>query len=94
MLNRVPGVRSAMAVGFDNKYYGEEVGAYIVKATGADPTEAAILRFCREHLPFYKCPKVVVFGTDFPVTSTGKYKRNQLKPLFAKFAAQQFRETK
>jgi long-chain acyl-CoA synthetase len=94
VLNRVPGVRSAMAVGCDNKYYGEEVGAYVVKAMGADPTEESILCFCRAHLPFFKCPKVVVFGTEFPVTSTGKYKRNQLKPLFAKFADRQFRETK
>jgi long-chain acyl-CoA synthetase len=94
VLNRIPGVRSAMAVGFDNKYYGEEVGAYVVKATGMDLSETEILRFCRAHLPFYQCPKVVVFGNDFPVTSTGKYKRNQLKPLFAKYAEQQFRETK
>jgi len=36
-------------------------------------------------------PKVVVFGETFPVTSTGKYQRNQLKPLFAKWKDQQFR---
>lgn len=94
VLNRIPGVRSAMAVGFDNKYYGEEVGAYVVKATGMVLSEAEILRFCRSHLPYSQCPKVVVFGNDFPVTSTGKYKRNQLKPLFSRYAEQQFRETK
>ena len=92
VLNRAPGVRSAMAVGFDNKYYGEEVGAYVVKAEGASPTEAQILAFCRSHLPFFMCPKTVVFGTQFPVTSTGKYKRSQLRPAFAAFADRQFRE--
>jgi long-chain acyl-CoA synthetase len=94
ILNRIPGVRSAMAVGFDNKYYGEEVGAYVVQNEDARLTEADVLQFCRAHLPYYQCPKVIVFGTEFPVTSTGKYKRNLLKPLFAPFADQQFREVK
>jgi long-chain acyl-CoA synthetase len=41
-------------------------------------------------LPFAKCPKVVLFGNEVPVTVTGKYQRLKLKPLFTAFAATQF----
>lgn len=92
VLNAIPGVRAAMAVGFENDYYGEEVGAYVQLEEGSSLTEEEILAACRKRLPFEKSPKVVVFGTSFPVTSTGKYQRNKLKPLFAAWKSVQFRE--
>ncbi len=92
VLNAIPGVRSAMAVGFDNAIYGEEIGAYVVLESGAMLTNHEIIAACRLELPYSKCPKVVVFGTEFPVTSTGKYQRNKLKPLFAEWRDAQFRE--
>jgi long-chain acyl-CoA synthetase len=93
VLNAVPGVKAAMAVGFENNYYGEEVGAYVQLEEGSQLTAEEIIRECRLHLPFAKSPKVVVFGDTFPVTSTGKYQRNRLKPLFAEWKDRQFRET-
>jgi len=92
VLNRIPGVKAAMAVGFENTTYGEEVGAYVVKQPGAQITEESVLRACREKMPFWMSPKVVVFGETFPVTSTGKYQRNQLKPLFSACRDVQYRE--
>ncbi|HEY3319088.1 MAG TPA: thioesterase domain-containing protein, partial [Planctomycetota bacterium] len=79
----IPGVKAAMAVGFENVTYGEEVGAYVVPKPGSGLTAEAVLSACRARLPSWMCPKAVVFGETFPVTSTGKYQRNQLKPLFA-----------
>jgi long-chain acyl-CoA synthetase len=87
----IPGVKAAMAVGFENDFYGEEVGAYVQRMDGVDLTEESVIRACRERLPFAKSPKVVVFGDTFPVTSTGKYQRNRLKPLFAAWKGVQFR---
>ena len=94
VLNAIPGIRSAMAVGFENNFYSEEVGAYVQREAGNAITEAEILRACREKLSFAKSPKVVVFGDTFPVTSTGKYQRNKLRSLFAEWKNTQFRETK
>ncbi|HEY3319844.1 MAG TPA: AMP-binding protein [Planctomycetota bacterium] len=79
----IPGVKAAMAVGFENVTYGEEVGAYVVPQPGSGLTAEAVLSACRARMPSWMCPKAVVFGEKFPVTSTGKYQRNQLKPLFA-----------
>lgn len=94
VLSRVPGVKAGMAVGFENDFYGEEVGAFVQREVEGTISAEDIIAFCRIDLPFAKCPKVVVFGDTFPVTSTGKYQRNKLKPLFSEWKATQFRELK
>jgi acyl-CoA synthetase (AMP-forming)/AMP-acid ligase II len=93
VINRCPGVKIGISVGFENDFYGEEVGAYVQKE---DPSlsEDALIAHCKEHLPFAKVPKVVIFGDNVPVTSTGKYQRNKCKPLFAEYRAIQFRKEK
>lgn len=90
VLSHLPGVKCGLAVGFENRWYGEEVGAYIVLEEGVQPDAEAILRAARERLPFHKSPKVVVFGTEIPVTSTGKYQRNKLKAYFEPWRDVQF----
>jgi long-chain acyl-CoA synthetase len=91
VLLEIPGVKVGLAIAFDNEWYGEEVGAYVVKEANAAVSEEDILAHCRARMSFEKCPKVVVFGTDIPVTVTGKYQRLKLKPLFAAYAQTQFR---
>ncbi|MSU70182.1 MAG: long-chain fatty acid--CoA ligase [Opitutaceae bacterium] len=85
VLNRVPGVKAGLAVAFDHDFYGEEVGAYIVREEGSNVGADDILEVCAAQLSFAKRPKVVVFGQNVPVTATGKYQRNKLKPLFERF---------
>jgi long-chain acyl-CoA synthetase len=94
VLMQLPGVRVGLAVAFDNSYYGEEVGAYVVPDAGAELTEAQVLAHCRAHMPFTKAPKVVIFGAEVPVTSTGKFQRLRLKDRFARWAETQFKEIK
>jgi long-chain acyl-CoA synthetase len=90
VLMKMPGVQAALAVGFENEWYGEEVGAYVLPKTDALLTEDDVLAFCRKHLPFAKSPKVVLFGQDLPETSAGKYQRAKLKDLFAPWKAVQY----
>lgn len=92
VLLEIPGVKVGLAVAFENDYYGEEVGAYIVKEPGADVTAGAILDHCRQRMTFEKSPKVVVFGEEVPVTSTGKFQRLKLHDLFAAHKTTQFRK--
>lgn len=88
----LPGVRVALAIAFDNIYYGEEIGAYVVVEQGMTLTEEQVLAYCKTCMPFAKRPKVVVFGDDIPVTSTGKYQRLRLKERFTTWEQTQFRE--
>ena len=86
-------VKFAMALPFENRYYGEEIAAYVVpKDPASIPSEADVLAHCRMRLPFSKQPKVVLFGDDVPYTSTGKPKRLELKARLAGRLAQ-YRDT-
>lgn len=91
IINSHPKVDAGISVGFDNSWYGEEIGAYVRRAD-ASLTEEELLAFCREQLPFHKAPKVVIFGEDIPVTSTGKYQRNRVKDLFKDYKETQFQQ--
>ncbi|MEX0608358.1 MAG: class I adenylate-forming enzyme family protein [Balneolaceae bacterium] len=92
VINKAPGVKAGIAVGFENDWYGEEVGAFVQLKEGAEKNEQAILEHCLKHLPFSKAPKVVVFGEELPVTSTGKYQRLKVAHLFEKWKGVQFKE--
>ncbi|HVP29050.1 MAG TPA: class I adenylate-forming enzyme family protein [Myxococcota bacterium] len=94
VLNGIPGVKRGLAVGFENDWYGEEVGAYVQLEPGVPADAEGILAACRAKLPFSKAPKVVVFGDEIPVTSTGKYQRGRLRPHFVAHKGAQFREPK
>ena len=79
-----PDVKFAMAVPFENRYYGEEIAAYVVpRDQTAPPTVATLLDHCSHRLPFAKRPKVILFGEEVPYTSTGKPKRLELKSRLA-----------
>lgn len=92
VINKAPGVKAGIAVGFENDWYGEEVGAYIELEEGAEENEEAILAYCKKHLPHAKTPKVIVFGNEIPVTSTGKYQRRKVAHLFSEWKEVQFRK--
>lgn len=92
VLAKCPGVKAAIAVGFENDFYGEEIGAYVQPMEGAALDAEEVLAHCHTLLPFSKSPKVVIFGDDIPVTSTGKYQRNKCKPLFVEWRNVQFRK--
>jgi acyl-CoA synthetase (AMP-forming)/AMP-acid ligase II len=92
VLQSIPGVKVGLAIAFDNEWYGEEVGAYIVTEEGADLSEGQVLAACRKAMPFSKSPKAIKFGTDIPVTTTGKYQRLKLKDLFREYRDTQFKD--
>lgn len=94
VLMNIPGVKAGIAVGFENDWYGEEIGAYVQPKEGVLLSESGVISYCRKYFSFQKCPKVVLFGNDIPVTSTGKYQRNKLKPLFEKWKTVQFKSQK
>lgn len=97
VLRGLDGVRFAMALGFENRYYGEEIAVYVVPREGATLDEQAVLRHCSAGLPHARRPKVVIFGEDVPFTTTGKPKRIELKKRLAADLARyrdvQFRES-
>ncbi|MEX0687017.1 MAG: class I adenylate-forming enzyme family protein [Balneolales bacterium] len=92
VISKAPGVETGITVGFENDWYGEEVGAYVKMKEDQPPDAQAILDYCRSKLPFSKSPKVVVFGDQIPVTSTGKYQRLKVSSEFNKWKGTQFKK--
>ena len=94
----LPMVKAGIAVGFENDWYGEEVGALVLLKDGIYNPDVEteikneIISRCKEKLPFFKSPKTVIFTDEIPVTSTGKYQRNKVKHLFEEFKKMQFRD--
>ena len=71
-----PGVAEAAVAGVPDRFWGEVVGAVIRPAF--DVAEAELAEHCRERLAAYKTPVRWLFTDAFPLTSTGKIRKDVL----------------
>lgn len=65
-------------VGMPDLEWGERVTAAVVPTRGATLDEEALIRYCRDRLAAYKCPKTVVAVSELPRSPTGKIRRDVL----------------
>ena len=75
-----PAVEAAAVVARPDDKWGETPCAFVTLKAGAEASEEEIIRFCRDRLAHYKCPKTVVF-TELPKTSTGKIQKFKLRDM-------------
>lgn len=76
-----PGVAQAFVIGLPDDRWGEIGCACLVLAPGAtEPTEDAVLEFCKPQLAKFKWPRKVMFLTaaELPATPTGKVQKFRL----------------
>lgn len=81
VLHTHPKIKMAQVFGVPDKRLGE-VGCACVELLPHDgPGEDEIITFCRERMANYKVPRYVRFvaGGDFPLTSSGKVKKFELR---------------
>ena len=81
-LSKHPAVFAAAVVAKSDDKWGETPCAFIELKPGTEGTvsEDDIIKFCRDHLAHYKCPKNVVFA-ELPKTSTGKIQKFKLREV-------------
>jgi fatty-acyl-CoA synthase len=78
-----PGVAEVAVVGVPDRFWGEVVGAAI-RVSGAVPlAEAELAEYCRGRLAAYKTPVRWLFTDSFPLTSTGKIRKDVLSARLA-----------
>lgn len=80
-----PSVAEAVCFGFAHPSLGEEVAAAVVLKQPA--TEGELLRYCREHLADFKCPKKIHLLEAIPRTATGKIQRRAVAEALSKASA-------
>jgi fatty-acyl-CoA synthase len=70
-------------VGIPDRFWGEVVGAAISTSAAAPPAEAELAGFCRTRLASYKVPARWLFISAFPLTATGKVRKDVLSAQLA-----------
>ena len=79
VLYRQPSVQDAAVIGGHDVRRGDQVVAVVALKTGATASSRDLVRFCRERLANYKCPRKVIFRDALPRTGTGKVLKRLLK---------------
>jgi len=74
-----PGVAELACIGIPNDRSGEAVKLFVVRAPGAELTEAQVLAHCRQELVAYKVPVQVEFLAALPKSAVGKILRRELR---------------
>jgi long-chain acyl-CoA synthetase len=72
------GVQDAAVVGVPDRYRGETVKAYVVRAPGSSLTEDDVVAHASASLTAYKVPKIVEFRDELPRNAVGKLLRRVL----------------
>jgi acyl-CoA synthetase (AMP-forming)/AMP-acid ligase II len=75
VLLKHPAVAAAVTFGFTHPTLGEEVAAAVVLHDAHAATELALIKYCRESLAEFKCPKKIHMVKSIPTTATGKIRR-------------------
>jgi fatty-acyl-CoA synthase len=81
-----PGVAEVAVVGVPDRFWGEVVGAVVRPASDVGEAELAqdeLAEHCRERLAAYKTPVRWLFTDGFPLTSTGKVRKDVLSAQLA-----------
>ena len=84
VLYQHPAVAEAAVVAKPDEKWGETPCAFVTLKEEAESSEEELIKFCRDNLAHFKCPKKIVF-TELPKTATGKIQkfilREQAKTL-------------
>jgi fatty-acyl-CoA synthase len=75
-----PDIADVQVVGVPDERYGEELCAWVQLRAGTDPLDAAGVRaFCAGRLSHFKVPRYVLCVDAFPMTVTGKVRKNEMR---------------
>jgi acyl-CoA synthetase (AMP-forming)/AMP-acid ligase II len=76
-----PGIVEAATFGVPHPAWGEEVAAAVVLRE--DHPESSLLKYCRDRLAEFKCPKKIYFTETIPKTASGKIQRLAMAAAFS-----------
>ena len=71
-------------VGIPDPVLGEEIHAGIVLKEGESATQEEIIKYSKERMAAYKCPKVIHFVSSLPKGPMGRILRDKVKESLLK----------
>src|SRR6266700_3317753 len=74
-----PAIEDVQVIGVPDVKYGEELCAWIRLRPGQELSPDDVREYCRGKIAHYKIPRYVRFGTDFPMTITGKVQKFKMR---------------
>ncbi|MEH7112483.1 AMP-binding protein [Neobacillus niacini] len=77
-----PSVREGAVIGVPHAVWGEAVVVAVVPKPGHIIDEKEMIKFFRERLADYKCPKAVIGVEKLPLSTSGKVLKKQLREQF------------
>jgi len=72
-------IAEAQVFGVPDEKFGEEICAWIRLAPGAKLTAGDVKAFCKGEIAHFKIPRHIRFVDEFPLTVTGKVKKNVMR---------------
>ncbi|XP_051797292.1 medium-chain acyl-CoA ligase ACSF2, mitochondrial-like [Acanthochromis polyacanthus] len=78
-LYKHPKVQEVQVVGVKDERLGEQVCACIRLKVGQTSSAEEIRAFCKGQISRFKIPQYVMFVDSYPMTASGKVKKNKLK---------------
>ncbi|WP_305907243.1 AMP-binding protein [Methylomarinum sp. Ch1-1] len=74
-----PKVAAVAVFGVPDRYYGEQVAAWIRLRSGQQSSAKEMREFCGAKLSHFKIPRYIRFVDSFPMTVTGKIQKFQMR---------------
>ena len=74
-----PDVAEVAVIGVPDEKWGETIKALVVLGDAGSADEAALIAWCRERLPHFKCPTSVELRDELARTATGKLQKYKLR---------------
>lgn len=79
-LHTHPDIVDAQVIGVPDQTYGEELMAVVMLRDGASPLTVELLReFCTGRLAHFKVPRYLRVVDEFPMTVTGKIRKDEMR---------------
>jgi len=78
-----PDVMEVAIIGTLDEKWGEVVTAVVVPKAGKTIVEEEFIKYCRENMAAYKCPRIVKFAESIPKNPSGKVLKRELREIYA-----------
>jgi len=77
-------IEDVQVIGVPDEKFGEQIMAWVkLKAHAGSTTEQELTDYCKQNIAHYKVPRYWKFVESFPMTITGKIKKNEMRAIAA-----------